>query len=430
MDVPVSDDQISSLAAERAVIGAILLNEVGGHHDAIREARQIAAPGDFGSVVLGALFALMTGRYAVSEAIDPIALWPSIQNDEMLARNLRSPAALHDLMEATPTASNVAYYAKQVSEAGQSRRLLDASYRLAQLARATDMEAAQKVTTARSEIEAIASDYVQVQDVPTLSEVLAVPDEYDWVIPGFMERMDRLVLTGGEGLGKSTWLRQIAVLAAAGIHPTQFHSVDPVRVTVIDTENTERQWRRKVRPLVHKATLQGQVNPGDAIRLHCTGRLDVNSVRDVATIHSILDRYPTDILLIGPLYKLTSRGLNDETDAAQVITALDHIRERGICLLMEAHAGKAIGGDGERNMSPRGSAALLGWPEFGLGLAWDTSMISPGEKPSVVNVKRWRGDREDDRAIPERMSRGGEWPWTDVERRSNRWTPSDALEAS
>lgn len=38
----------------------------------------------------------------------------------------------------------------------------------------------------------------------TLDEFLAVEeDEYDWVIPGLLERADRLILTGGEGLGKA-----------------------------------------------------------------------------------------------------------------------------------------------------------------------------------------------------------------------------------
>ncbi len=426
-------DHISSLEAERAVIGAILLDEAEGRHAAIRAARENCAPGDFGSVVLGGLFTLMTGRHAIGDPIDPLTLWPAVKADEALSRSLRSAADLHAFMEATPTSSNVAFYAKQVAEAGQSRRLLSTSTRLAQLAQRTDMPAAEKLSVARSEIESIASEYVTTTTVPTLAEVLAVEDSYDWVIPGLLERMDRLVLTGGEGLGKSTWLRQIAVLAAAGIHPTRHaERVDPVRVTVIDTENTERQWRRKVRPLVHKAAMVGAADPGESIRLLCTGRLNITTERDLGTVHAILDQHPTDILLIGPLYKLTPRGLNAEDDAAQVIAALDNLRERGVCLLMEAHAGKAVGGDGERNMSPRGSSALLGWPEFGLGLAWDTTMLQAGDKPSVVNVKRWRGDREDDRAIPYQMRRGGDWPWTDLDYRprGGRWSPSDALEAS
>ncbi|WP_163540822.1 DnaB-like helicase N-terminal domain-containing protein [Occultella kanbiaonis] len=415
----------ASIDAEKAVLGSLLLDP-----GKVREAVQNVAPSDFASPALGRLYSLITGRASIGEPIDPLTLWPAVRADAILARTIKSAVDLHSLMEATPTAENVGYYARQVADSGQSRRLLSASERLAMIAQSDEMTAAEKLTEARGQIEAIASDYAQAADVPTLAEVLAVEDSYDWVIPGLLERMDRLVLTGGEGLGKSTWLRQIAVLAAAGIHPTRHgERIDPVRVTVIDTENTERQWRRKVRPLVHKAAMVGHQNPGEAIRLLCTGRMNITSERDLGTVHTILDTHPTDILLIGPLYKLSPKGLNHEDDAAQVIAALDNIRERGVCLLMEAHAGKALGGDGERNMSPRGSSALLGWPEFGLGLAWDTSMLLPGDRPSIVNVKRWRGDREDDRSIPYQMRRGGDWPWTDLNYhpRQGRWTPSDSL---
>lgn len=41
-----------------------------------------------------------------------------------------------------------------------------------------------------------------LQPLP-LDEVLAVPDSQNWLIPGLLERRDRLVLTGSEGSGKS-----------------------------------------------------------------------------------------------------------------------------------------------------------------------------------------------------------------------------------
>lgn len=401
---------LGSGEAEKAVIGALLIEP-----GRLTEAIQNVTPSDFSNPALSALYSLIVGRHATGEAIDALTLWPAIQADPRLSRSIRSAAMLHDLMEAVPTAANMGYYARQVAEAGQSRRLLAASDRLGQLAQAHDMPAMEKLNVARREIEAITADYQPDLEVPTLADVLAIEDEYDWIIPGLFERMDRLVLTGGEGLGKSTFIRQMAILAAAGIHPTRFYPVDPVRVTVIDCENTERQWRRRASRTVNRATMQSGRNPADEIRLHCTGRINITKARDLATVHTILDKYPTDLLVIGPLYKLIPHGLNDENDAAQVIAALDAIRERGITLLMEAHAGKAHGGDGERNMAPRGSSSLLGWPEFGLGLAWDTSMIDPGGKPTVANVKRWRGDREDGRALPSQIRRGGFWDWMDVD---------------
>ena len=401
-------DRIDSLDAERAVIGALLLEP-----SRVREAVQNVTPSDFGNPVLRQLYILITGRQAQGEAVDPVSLLPGVAADPVLKSNLRNPAVdLHRLMEATPTAANLGFYARQVAEAGQNRRLLLGSHRLGQLAKDPTVTAAEKLNEARRIIDGIAADYAQVDYVPTLSEVLAVEDSYDWVIPGLLERMDRMVVTGAEGLGKSTFLRQFAILSAAGIHPLNFSRIDPVRVTIIDAENTERQWRRKARYIVDRAATQVGRDVGDEIRLYCTGRLDITKQQDVARVHTILDTYPADILLIGPLYKLVSRSLNDEDAAANVIASLDQIREQhNVCLLMEAHAGHAIGGDGERNLRPRGSSQLLGWPEFGFGLAWDTSMLGPNDKPSIVNVKRWRGDREEDRGIPDQLRRGGFWNW-------------------
>ncbi len=409
MDV-LLDERIDTSEEEKAIIGSLLLDP-----GKFREVIPHVAPGDFGNHTLGALYSLLVGRHATGDPTDTIATWGAIRAHEELSSRVRSATMLTDLTGSVATTANVGYYARQVADAGQSRRLRSAGARLTQLAGDESVDAASKLTIARREIEAIASDYETSVDIPTLAEVLAVEDEYDWVVPNLFERMDRLVVTGGEGLGKSTLIRQIAILSAAGIHPTKFNPIEPVRVTVIDAENTERQWRRRARGTVTRAAFKAGRDPAESIRLHCTGRLDVTKERDVSMIHSILDRYPTDLLVIGPLYKLTPRGLNQEDDAAQVIATLDAIRERGVVLVMEAHAGKALGGDGERNMSPRGSSALLGWPEFGVGLAWDTSMLSPGDKPSVANVKRWRGDREEDRAMPLQIRRGGFWDWMPTE---------------
>jgi ATPase subunit of ABC transporter with duplicated ATPase domains len=61
-----------------------------------------------------------------------------------------------------------------------------------------------------------------------LDAFLAEPDpEYDWLIPGLLERGDRVIVTGQEGKGKSTLLRQIGVQVAAGIHPFTLDDIVP-----------------------------------------------------------------------------------------------------------------------------------------------------------------------------------------------------------
>jgi hypothetical protein len=245
-------------------------------------------------------------------------------------------------------------------------------------------------------------------EVKTLRQVLLGVDTYDWVIPGLLERMDRLVITGGEGAGKTTWCRQIVVLAAAGIHPTTFGTIDPIRALVIDAENTEKQWRRGVRWLTSQAAKDGGADPQDRIFIRAGRRFDITQGQELARIHRYIDQYEPDVVYIGPLYKMVPGAIQNDNDAAPLIVALDSIRERGVALIMEAHAGKATDGSGGRNLAPRGSSAILGWPEFGLGIR-PNAEADP--KLGLFDVVRWRGDR-DQRDFPTSMIRGGPlWPW-------------------
>ena len=73
-------------------------------------------------------------------------------------------------------------------------------------------------------------------------------------------------------------------------------------------------------------------------------------------------------MVIGPLYRLIPRAIMSDDDASPLLANLDTICDRGIALIIEAHAGHVTNRDGERDLRPRGSSALMGWPEFGLGL--------------------------------------------------------------
>jgi RecA-family ATPase len=192
--------------------------------------------------------------------------------------------------------------------------------------------------------------------VKTLRQVLLGVDTYDWVIPNFLERMERLVFTGGEGVGKTTLCRQIVVLAAAGIHPLTFQPMPPVRVLVVDAENSEKQWRRGVSWMAKTAAREGSVDPTDRIFIKAGKRIDITRGTELAKIHRYIDEYKPDIVYIGPIYKLVPGSLNSDEDAAKLIVALDSLRERNVALIMEAHAGKKTDFGGLRNLEPRGSS--------------------------------------------------------------------------
>ena len=247
-------------------------------------------------------------------------------------------------------------------------------------------------------------------DPKLLADILAMQFDHDWLVDDLLERRDRLILTGGEGAGKSFLSRQIAISAAAGVHPFTRARIRPCRVLVVDAENSEQQWARNARYVTDLVTRGGSADPRQSVLVSAGTRLDFTRQADIDQVHKLIDSHRPDIMYIGPLYKLVPKEISNDNDAAPLIVALDSFRERGVTLLMEAHAGHGKGAGGDRDLRPRGSAALMGWPEFGFGLR-------PLEGDDTeVSLVRWRGDREQ-RDWPKRLRRGvdGEMPWMPVE---------------
>ncbi|QIK62326.1 AAA family ATPase [Leucobacter viscericola] len=248
-----------------------------------------------------------------------------------------------------------------------------------------------------------------------LGELLEMEDRRDWVIPGMLERQDRLILTAGEGVGKSTFARQIVVMSSAGLHPLlrdveiknsrEWFSpqlISPVRVLVIDAENSELQWRRAVRKMVEEAKRIGNADPGEEIRIAAGRRINLTKGSDLADIHRLVDEHKPDLLYIGPLYKATDGAITNDDHASPLIKALDSLRERGLALIMEGHAKKGEGNPDTRDLRPRGSAALTGWPEFGIGIGGE-------QNDEIAPLIHWRGARDTNHMWPKNLRRGRDW---------------------
>lgn len=388
--------------AERSVIGSIIQDT-----EALRVIGGILTAEDFADKRLGQAYETARGMWAEGAAIDELTLASRLASLPFKF----SAVELFDMRHRTPTSANVEWYARLVADYAGKRRLGAFAHRVGALAE-TETPFADAMRVARSEWEAVGTAGGNEIHAPLLADVLDGVDDYDWLIPNLLERRDRLVITGSEGAGKTMWVQLTAVLAAAGIHPTTFTQIDPVKVLVVDAENSAKQWRRRIRPIVAKAARQGVADPAETMRLATVSRLDLTSERDLTAVHRLIDDHAPDILVIGPLYRLIPRAITSDDDAAPLLTALDSLRERGCALIMEAHAGhtKDIGGD--RDLRPRGSSALMGWPEFGFGLRLLPPETEDPAEPVRAQLLRWRGDR-DERAWPQILHRGGEWPWVD-----------------
>ena len=384
---------------EQAVIGSILLDA-----SVMPFALTEVSGSDFADPELETIWNGLVKMRAGMEHIDALTV-----GGKLAEWGLRrfTVADLWKMTDAVPHAHSVAEYARQVRVESVRRRIRETGHELLRGADASEPgeTIAQGIQMLKDTQQGtVRNDLVAKQ----LQEILDGEDDYDWCIPGLLERRDRFVLTGTEGAGKSTFVRQLAILSAAGLHPTLFTRIDPIRVLVVDAENSEQQWRRATRSISEKAARLGSVDPRQTVRLACSSRLDLTREAHLGQVHRLIDEHNPDVLFVGPLYRLTPRAINSDDDAAPLLAALDTLRDRGVALVMEAHAGHAIGTGGERDLRPRGSAALMGWPEFGMGIR--QSKLDP----STFEVVRWRGDR-DQRDWPRLMRRGGEWAWTPTE---------------
>jgi CBS domain-containing protein len=400
-DVPPND-----MAAEQAVLGSMLLSE-----NALEKAQAALTAGDFLRPAHRTIFDACREVKRSGGAVDAVTVRAYLESRGSLSRVGDAPY-LYRLVASVPTVANVGYYAGIVREHAVRRRVLEAGHRIVQLAREQTGEASHGIAErAVRELEAV-RDFGAEDDLTTqtIDEFLAVPDEdYDWVVPGLLERGDRLILTGQEGAGKSTLFRQLAVTIAAGVHPFRGVDIEPKRCLIVDCENGPAHTRRKIRPLVTQASIQGHpIKESNLwIELRPEG-LDLALDRDVSWLLRMVSQIDPDVVLLGPLYRMVPRALNTDDDVAPILATLNLIRARGACVLVEAHAGHSIGIGGRRDLRPRGSSALLGWPEFGYGIRFSDS--EQAKQKRTVDLVPWRGDR-DEREWPECLTAGGTWPW-------------------
>lgn len=386
------------MTPEDLVIGSCLLTP-----DSVRFAASVLEPDDFRSKTHADVFRAVVQLAKAGEPVEPFSVWTKAE--ELGARGI-TVIDLHNMLSGVGSSASISFYADQVKEAASRRRLAAIATRLLRESGDETFHPSQAAQSASEAIKNIQTGSTRMT-AKTLQEILAVEEDHDWLIPGLLERGDRLVLTGFEGGGKTTWIRQLSICMAAGIHPTTLNMLEaPLRVLVVDAENTEAQWRAQVRGMVLKAAKYGLTDPAGMIHIHAKGRIDITRDATLGEVHRLVDEHAPDVLVIGPLYKMVSTGINNDQEAAPLIMALDSLRDRGLALIMEGHASKGNSQNAARDLAPRGSAALMGWPEFGFGLHPD------GTNPDMTLVTRWRGDREAGREWPRELWRGGPFPWT------------------
>lgn len=256
---------------------------------------------------------------------------------------------------------------------------------------------------------------------PNLYEFLDGEDPgFDWLMPGILERNDRLMITGFEGWGKSVMTRQLALALASGVHAFDPSlRFQPRRVLFIDCENSERQLRRGLSRMM-PAVIGNYGEPPDPDNMFVitrVGGLDLTGDEDRQWLMERAMAHRPDVIFLGPLYYLYAEGANDEAAMRRVQGAIDDIRGRlGCAFVIEAHPGHGLAGT-QRSTRVAGSSVWMRWLESGIGMTnyEDTDM----ESYAPLKITNWKKHRFE-RSWPTHITHGEydsraqefqSWPW-------------------
>lgn len=397
--------------AERALLGALLMRG-----ERVRDITLTAAdfdPGHGHDRVFDALRAVVDRDGTADELTVLQELRKRGQAEQVGDRSSNHAGGLylHSLVEACPLAANYRAYAEQVVEAGRRRAINRIGMQLQQDSlQADDLDdllsaAAQRLVQLQLTVDEVDSTR-RVTGLSGMAEFVDVADDpFDWIVPGLLERQDRVILVAAEGVGKSMLSRQIAVTVASGVHPfLPLVRIPPQRTLLIDLENPPGLVRRKTRGLVERARDLGVWSDGNAFCWLKPSGLNLRRVGDQQLLDQVLTETRPALVCLGPLYKaFVSTGDSYEQTASEVSSFLDRMRERHrVAWWIEHHMPKEQGG--ARSLVPFGASLWQRWPEFGMAMRRDH------EDSRSVWLETFRGHR-DERRWPIGFTWGQEWPW-------------------
>lgn len=398
------------LAAEQSVLGSVLLSKT-----ALDEVLPLLTGAEFYRPTHEIIWQAIRRLHTAGQPVDAVLVAQELSTTK--DRMWGGPDYLHTLLASVVVTQNVGYYAHIVKDKAARRKMIDTGLSIQQDAQqsADPVEAIlARAEKQLREVPVTEPDFIG--DLMSLDEFCdqELPDE-DWIIPGLLDRGDRMILTGIEGLGKTVLLREFAVCAAAGIHPFTFKAMTPRTALFVDVENPAKIMRNSFREM--RANVRKHRGPIDEKKLwirRAPAGLDLGDPRDRLWLQRLVSLVNPDLLCIGPAYKLYrgSGKSSDEDLARNVTSALDAVRESVNCaLILEHHAGHGDSAAKDRSVRPFGSSLWLRWPEFGFGIRQAQGFDKTNR---LVDFLPWRGSREE-RDWPAQLAAGTNlMPWVDA----------------
>jgi hypothetical protein len=315
------------------------------------------------------IFSAVHRMHQRKDPVDPVTV-----ADELRRMKLGLPV-LAKLHASTAATSNAKRWAKIIDDHYVLRRMIATAGAIQELGYSSPEDVGETIGEAERLVRAL--DELRRQDLPdgymTLDAFLRQVDEagvdpFPWLVPDIIKREHRCVIVGPPGSGKSMILQQIAVCAAAGLHPFNDSYLErPLSVLLVDAENPQERIDAGVRPM-HSSVQELEARLWKEENCHlwmCPAGIDLTRHSFQAELENAVRDCNPDLVLMGPAYKLAPmRGADANEVVARVMSYLDNLRtDYQFGLMIETHPPR---GDGP--MRAFGSAQWEMWPELSFTL--------------------------------------------------------------
>lgn len=389
------------MVAEESLLGAMILSP-----EAALIGIDVVRAEDFYRPLHGQIFSAIANLMGEGVVVDTTTVSAKLNNSEVVPM-------LMAMVLNTPSSAGAFNYASIIYKHSVARKLMR------ELGGAVDnirngedpYEQAKKVektVNGVGNIHAGGPEAMTVYELAANSEAIAPV-----VIPGMMHSDYRTIVVAEEGAGKSLLLRTIGMSASQGYHPFSHQRIKPVRVLIIDLENPTQAITQTAIPFMdmlktREFGIDNEKKTFDPERIKFfrrPGGIEIRNLSDRAEIQREIAAFRPELVCIGPIYKMYRRGASEsyEDSADEAMAILDTLRTKyGFALIMEHHAAKGKSGE-KRELSPMGSQRWMAWPEIGISLYKDD------RDPTMLHVKRFRGDRLSGVSWPDRIMRDRTW---------------------
>lgn len=251
------DTTLASLEAERAVLGAVLIDP-----PSLATAARRLAPADFHLERHQLLFQTMLDLYEQATPIDlrTLQAWLEARGQFEQIGGLAFLAALDlDL----PDLSRIGTYVEIVKDRALRRQLVDTADRLRRAAATEPLSDIASATQAELDRLAAAAQptAAQATDLATFLDTPRLRREF--LVEGLLRERDRLLLHGWRGLGKTWWLIWLACCLVTGRQFLRYKVPRPASCLYVDAEMDGTELADRFREVMRSL----QTEPQASLRL-------------------------------------------------------------------------------------------------------------------------------------------------------------------